>query len=663
MKNAAHNHQSFTSVGGFAIERKEAFMNRLACLAALRKTLRFCVFLLGAIALATPLAFGGVNRWTTGGPFGPFGVSVTSLAIDPVNPETVYAAAGVEVFRSRDGGLSWTASLLDQSGSAFPSGLAIDPLFSSNVYAATDRGVFKSIDAGSSWAAVGPPLSNAPAYSVAVDPITPSNVYAGTEGGLFKSNNRGATWSGRLLASSIYNVVFSPQSPSTIFGADLDFAETYYGPTSPSRLYKSTDGGATWSQSSTDISILPGALAMDPTNSSTLYAGNYRGGGVYKSVNSGSSWRLVSTNLGFAGILAVVIDPRNPSTLYAATWEESGVFRSTDGGVSWSKFSVGLNNRIVTALAIDRTGTRLHAATNDGVFDYQIIPGPVPLDLSVGTDNKAHLLFTDLDNSAVFRSFDNSGNSTSGGPHGPYSGWNARAVADGSDGLTRVLWNNLDGSAALWLLGPTGNLASYVYRPAAGWTAVDVSVGRDGTTHLLWTNIDGRTELTSVAVSGAQVGSATYGPFSGWLARSISTGADGLTRVLWSNTDGRVGLSLIDAGRIVATHRFAPAPGFTARDVAVASDNQARILFVHADGRMALWSVDNSGAVTNSEPVHSPPVSGQTATRISAGADGLTRVLWTSPEGAGTLWLMSLDNVLQDSFAFGGDCGCGDWDY
>jgi hypothetical protein len=275
------------------------------------------------------------------------------------------------------------------------------------------------------------------------------------------------------------------------------------------------------------------------------------------------------------------------------------------------------------------------------------------LDLSVGTDNRARLLFTDLDNRAVFRSFDNSGSSTSGGPYGPYSGWNAKAVADGSDGLTRVLWNHFDGSAALWLLGPTGNLASYRYGPVAGWTAVDVSVGPDDRTQILWTNTDGRMGLWSLNVSGSVVSAASFGPYSGWLARSISHGPDGLTRVLWSKNDGSVGLSLIGAGGITATHRFAGDPGWTARDIAVGSDNQTRILRANADGRMVLWSVDNSGTVTNAGTVYGPPVSGQAATRISAGADGLTRVLWTSPEGTGTLWLMSLDNVRQRSFGFG----------
>src|SRR5206468_7455569 len=78
------------------------------------------------------------------------------------------------------------------------------------------------------------------------------------------------------------------------------------------------------------------------------------------------------------------------------------------------------------------------------------------LDISVGTDNKARLLFTHTDNRAFFRSFDSSGSSIIGGPYGPFSGWYARAVADGSDGLTRALWNHLDGSTGLQLLGPTG---------------------------------------------------------------------------------------------------------------------------------------------------------------------------------------------------------------
>src|SRR6185295_4131464 len=171
-------------------------------------------------------------------------------------------------------------------------------------------------------------------------------------------------------------------------------------------------------------------------NPSTVYVGGVLG--IYKSVDSGSTWRLVSTSLGSSLITALVIDPRNSATLYAADYGGRGILRSGDGGGTWREFNTGLTNRSVEILAIDGTGTRLHAGTfHGGVFDYQIFSGAQ--DLSVGTDNKTRVLFTDLDNRAAVRSFDRSSGSAGNGPHGPYNGWYARAVADGSDGLTRVL--------------------------------------------------------------------------------------------------------------------------------------------------------------------------------------------------------------------------------
>ena len=557
-------------------------MNGLARLAASRKALRFCGFLLAAITLtlAPCLAFAGVNHWTSSGPLGSF---VNSLAIDPNNPDTVYTVASQVVLKSRDGGVSWTTSLEPPSGSdPFVGGLAIDPVSPSNVYAGTPGGVFKSVDAGSSWNAMGP--DHAKVYSLAIDPLAPSNVFAGTAGGIFKSTDGGGSWNGMLSSTSIYSLVFSAQKPAMIFGADFD--SSFYYPNN-SIVYKSADEGATWTPSVAPTGIPPGALAVDPASPSTLFAGSLRGApsGFFKSTDSGLTWSLANDG---SYVTAFVIDPQNSKTIYAGT--NSGFVQSTDGGVSWRGFNTGRDSGPiwVTAMAIDQTGTRLYAGTDGGeVLSYQISSSgssdqSAPLDLSVGRDNKTRVLFNDPDNRALLRSFDNSGNSTTDGFHGPYSGWRPRAVADGTDGLTRVLWNNVDGSAALWLLGQTGNQASYLYGPSTGWTAVDVSVGSDGTTHLLWTNIDGRTKLTSVAISGTLVADTTYGPFSGWVARSISDGADGLTRILWTNNDGRVGLSLVDAGQIAATYRFAPGPGWTALDVAVATDNRARILFVDA---------------------------------------------------------------------------------
>src|ERR1035441_2875425 len=77
------------------------------------------------------------------------------------------------------------------------------------------------------------------------------------------------------------------------------------------------------------------ALAIDPSSPATLYAGEY-GGGVFKSSNGGTSWSASSSGLTNLGVLALVIDPSSPATLYAGTIN-GGVFKSRPGGASWSR--------------------------------------------------------------------------------------------------------------------------------------------------------------------------------------------------------------------------------------------------------------------------------------------------------------------------------------
>jgi photosystem II stability/assembly factor-like uncharacterized protein len=211
-------------------------------------------------------------------------------------------------------------------------------------------------------------------------PLRPRDRFCGRRGGVFKSTDGGASWSGKLLAASVYSLVFFPQRPTTIVAADYD-RSFYYN--SGSHIYASRDGGANWTQRDCPTDISPGALAIDPTNPSTLYSGGigrYYDAypGIFKTVDSGLTWTQASLGI----FTALVIDPQNPSTIYAA--HGGGFIRSMDGGVSWNDFNTGWNRPTtwVTFLAIDRTGTRLLAGTDYGeVFRYQISPGV--LDLSV----------------------------------------------------------------------------------------------------------------------------------------------------------------------------------------------------------------------------------------------------------------------------------------
>jgi photosystem II stability/assembly factor-like uncharacterized protein len=108
------------------------------------------------------------------------------------------------------------------------------------------------------------------------------------------------------------------------------------------------------------------ALAIDPANPATLYAGALDGG-VFKSTDSGGTWAAANTGLTTPYVNALAIDPSTPATLYAGT--SGGVFKSTDSGRTWAAANTGLTNLYVRALAIDRsTPTLLYAGTWGGVF-------------------------------------------------------------------------------------------------------------------------------------------------------------------------------------------------------------------------------------------------------------------------------------------------------
>jgi photosystem II stability/assembly factor-like uncharacterized protein len=257
----------------------------------------------------------------------------------------------------------------------------IDPQTPSTVYAVTSSAIFKSTDGGVTWSALNTGLTNPKVYALAVDPQTPSTLYAAIHAygsctmescsGLvgpyvFKSTDGGASWSGVPVSYTPSSFAIDPSTPTTIY------AGTYGG-----GVFKSTDGGDTWTAANTGLTN-PGApcctasseviaLAIDPQTPATLYAGTR--GGVFKSTDGGGTWG--ATGLGSFYVRAIAIDPRTPTTLYAGT-SGAGVGKSTDGGASWSALNTGLTNLFVNALAIDpQTPTTIYAGTQAGVFALQ----------------------------------------------------------------------------------------------------------------------------------------------------------------------------------------------------------------------------------------------------------------------------------------------------
>ncbi len=146
----------------------------------------------------------------------------------------------------------------------------------------------------------------------------------------------------------------------------------------PSRLYvgtasagvwRSTDAGLTWSPRTDDkFSLAIGALAIDPTSASIVYAGSgeyfpgsdagaYYGNGIYRSTDSGETWSdLGATEFNLAEIARIIVNPLNPANLFAAA--SNGLWESSSSGGSWTQISPNPCTDVVLVQKPTEPGTR-----------------------------------------------------------------------------------------------------------------------------------------------------------------------------------------------------------------------------------------------------------------------------------------------------------------
>ncbi len=295
---------------------------------------------------------------------------VVGLTIDPGTPGTLYATSSTtcedcpgDVFRSTDGGAHWEAVIVGQLARLVHALAVTAPrtLFAGTFAA----GVLTSTDGGSNWVPVNNGLTSANVRTVAIAATTPnSTIYAGVFGGIFKSPN-GLLWIDAnvgLTDINILAIAVAPSNPTTLY-ANVN-----------SRVFTSTNGGDSWSD--TGAVFDPIVFAVDPTIATTVYAGT-SDEGLFKSTDGGPTWS--HENVGLfpdSGVNALAVDPMTPATLYAGVGGYNSpanifpIFKSTDAGISWTAASVGLDGGlVVTALAIDPlTATTIYAASYEGVF-------------------------------------------------------------------------------------------------------------------------------------------------------------------------------------------------------------------------------------------------------------------------------------------------------
>lgn len=302
-------------------------------------------------------------------PIGPVSGNLRAMARAPSNAAIVYAASAIspsQLLKSTDGGASWQrrAYLSD-----FIYCLAVDPANPDVVYAGSNAKVFKTTDGGTVWTSR--PVSGYNIYEIKIDPAAPAVVSAAGAVTISiynymaycRSTDAGASWTTKQLVtdkkSCAYSLDLDPNNSSviTIAGSILDSLKSPY-------LFRSTDGGANF------VSLGAGlppcstawALAYHPTNASIIYLGTTAG--ILRSTDGGSAWSVVGA---YPHIYDLETCAAAAGLVFAGS--DTAVYKSTDSGATWVGVSNGLEGKSFFDVRANQADPNdINAANNYGFF-------------------------------------------------------------------------------------------------------------------------------------------------------------------------------------------------------------------------------------------------------------------------------------------------------
>jgi len=212
---------------------------------------------------------------------------------------------------------------------------------------------------------IGPAVTSGRIVTIAVDPANTSTFYVGAaSGGVWKTVNGGATWQPVFDTQGSFSIgwiTIDAKRPNVVWvgtGERNSQRSVGYG----DGVYRSDDGGRSWTNVGLKNSEHIGRIVIDPKDSETVYVAAQGplwapGGdrGLYKTTDGGKTWDQVLKISEHTGVSDVVVDPRNPQILIASAYQrrrhfftminggpESAIHRSTDGGKTWKKVTTGL---------------------------------------------------------------------------------------------------------------------------------------------------------------------------------------------------------------------------------------------------------------------------------------------------------------------------------
>ena len=323
---------------------------------------------------------------------------INCITFDPVDANIIWVGSPAGgLWKSVDGGSNWTTNT-DDLPVIGVSHIAIDPNDSQKMYIvtgdayATDTysiGILKSIDGGGSWSTTG--LSYIASQEetvnkVIINPNFTDSLYAVTNSNILISPDGGISWQTVGPAGRWRDIEFKPTNSNTVYAAKQSSGS--------SGIYKSIDGGVTWSAINNGISGIRHRplIAVTPQNPEVVYAvfsaADYSFHALYKSSNSGDSWIMQSNSPNILGRntdgtssggqswydLSLGVATNNENLVYVGG---INLWRSDNGGVDWDIDASSGNSSYYSYMHVDHHAFEFnphnhiaYAGNDGGIYKY-----------------------------------------------------------------------------------------------------------------------------------------------------------------------------------------------------------------------------------------------------------------------------------------------------
>jgi photosystem II stability/assembly factor-like uncharacterized protein len=284
---------------------------------------------------------GGVYRSTDGGRnwqlIGLEGLVVRAIAQAPSNSDILVAGAHDGVYRSEDSGKHWSRISPENHDDLrnFDS-IAIDPHDPNTIYAGTYHLPWKTVDGGKTWAPVHQGMvDDSDVMSITIDQDNASHVFASACSGIYQSPDGAANWTKFKGIPNdsrrTVHILQDPKRPMTVYAATT------------TGLWKTSDGGASWRLiTPASWSIL--SMVIDPVNTDRLILGTERLG-VQVSDDGGQTYRASNQGFSHRRIVDAAVDPKHPErALVVLTSSFEPLLETKDAGRTWTPLATGLKS-------------------------------------------------------------------------------------------------------------------------------------------------------------------------------------------------------------------------------------------------------------------------------------------------------------------------------